>query len=1036
MKEQTRIPLLLPDDGLGGTSGFLLRPGDALVLRANLPGTPYPVRRRLRVVAEVDVFWRLRCENGIPIAGYRSIVNSLDSREAFRERYALKLTGDRESWPRNAYVKVMADGLGDEPDLIFSVNAKGSNFSAAGSRDFGVELGIYRHREDRKDGDVFDAPDEVILLKPPEGTYPWQQIARAIHLPPDLCALLVRAGGSGFTGSIWLSTPRLHARGRDTLIPPFAPENPGWAQLNWLGENLSRVEWPELEIDLDGRAVFSGPVFNAIFRSPDFEIPLPDVTPGTHEIRVLLKKEYLGIPPLRVFSAEILQESARACEVVFCPPYPREGESFTVLVERNLGGKASLEVVEIVTGEARDAPRYSFDCGGLPEELRPVRVVRRADDGITLSTGDAVYIPQVMFDFSRYLAWYVSNEAGNSMCFRPAYRWSGTRAMNPEVWQWIRRLLERLGMSWHLMVDGRELPGCNANPPEELLAGRRYLGRQSHENDGAFCYWGARREDALFADIFARSIDPGGISPACRPAVREGDRVISYFDPLKAQTMREAAAYFVENLRSTRASSTRHTGPSTLFRYFFQAGYQWLGAEQMYGPEGVILSSLRGACRAYGRKDYGAHLAVQWSSIPHDSPAHARRYFLSLAECYLHGVSNINTEEGLWRMESEYAPHDRFSRACTIHREQHRRFYRFLQTHERRGELRVPIAVVQGRFCGWRCFGRGNVWGSHRPEFAFAAPEESFDLLSVFYPRSRLDAIYRNPCPDDQPQGWYSGTPYGPVDLLPLEAPRAVLKSYSAIAFLGWNTFSAGDFRRLLAYVKQGGTLILGRPHISTETVRGRPSRLPETSVLTELIGKDLLRDRAAPSLRSPCIRGLGKGRVVYFPWDAYPSEPRVRPLYERELRKAAGAAVAQERCKGWIEGSHDVGFAAYDWPADGLRTLYVLNIDWWSGAPTAPCRLLLGDRAFPIEARAGTIETITVAAGVAVMPLAEDADVFEVSDEAGGVRIAVQSDRGTELLVFEVSGNGSTRRVTVEGGGPRTVSVPHCSRGQPTRKA
>jgi phosphoribosylpyrophosphate synthetase len=72
----------------------------------------------------------------------------------------------------------------------------------------------------------------------------------------------------------------------------------------------------------------------------------------------------------------------------------------------------------------------------------------------------------------------------------------------------------------------------------------------------------------------------------------------------------------------------------------------------------------------------------------------------------------------------------------------------------------------------------------------------------VFYPRSRLDAIYRNPCPEDEPQGWYTGTPYGPVDLLPVEAPARIMAGYGALVFLGWNSVREQELRKLLAYVK------------------------------------------------------------------------------------------------------------------------------------------------------------------------------------------------------------------------------------------
>jgi hypothetical protein len=1026
MKERTRISLAIRGAAVTGKPGMILRPGEALDMEVELSARPHPVRRELRVVGEVDVAWLRRCEPGFPARYYRSIADALDPSEASGERYSLKVSAAGEQWPRVAYAKAGPDsfryaGLVGGAAPVLAVAVKGSEVRRDQGGELVVELGVYRRRAGRHPEDVFDAPDETYRLDLPEGTYAWTELSCPVPFAAEPACLLVRIVCRGFRGTVWVGSPRLAVPGGDTVIPPLEPESPSWPGLNWLGENLSRAEWPELELLVDGARCWSGAVFNAIYRAPDFAVPLPELAPGAHALVLRLLDSRPGALPFRVLSAEILEESARPTEIVWHPPYVTEATDFPVLVERNRGGDTELEVVHVASGEARPRPQYQLTVGGESQTVAPERVVRRGDDGITLSTGDAIYIAQETEAFRQFLCWYLEVEAGNAMCFRPTYRWSGTRELNPELWRWLCPLLERLGMRYHLMVDGRELPGKNANPPDELLRGPAYMGRQSHENDGAFCYWGTFREDALWADVYSRSKDRGGIFPVTRPAIREGSRVIQFFDPYEVKTMAEGAATLVRHLRETRAASTRHTGPSTLFRYFYQAGYEWLGAEQMYGPEEVILSALRGAARAYGRTDYGAHLAVQWSSIPHDRPAHARRYLLSLAACYLHGVSNINTEEGLWRMESEYAPHDRFSGACEIHRREHRRFGRFLATHPRRGRLRVPLAVLQGHLCGWRCFGRGGTWGSLRPEMAFGPPEESFDLLRVFYPRSRLDAIYRNPCPDDEPQGWYTGTPFGPVDIVPVEAPLEVTAGYRALVFLGWNTMREADARRLLAYVKRGGTLLLTRRHLSAAVERGAPVAVPESRALRELLGS---AGRAVRAGGAPRRRKVGKGSVVYFPTDAYPCDAGVRKAYEAAMRDSAREAVAGERERGWVAGSADVEFAAYDREDGETRTIYALDIDWWSGAASRPARLLLGPRSFPIDVRAGAIEAITVRRGVAVMPRGEDADVIDVTPAERSVTITVQSDRGTELDVFFARPRTPSRRVAVAEGGVQCVLV------------
>ena len=72
-------------------------------------------------------------------------------------------------------------------------------------------------------------------------------------------------------------------------------------------------------------------------------------------------------------------------------------------------------------------------------------------------------------------------------------------------------LLQEYGLRYALMVDGRTLPGVAVNPPDEWLAGPGYMGRQAHENDGNFYYWGPYRYEGLYTDLKARSADAGGI---------------------------------------------------------------------------------------------------------------------------------------------------------------------------------------------------------------------------------------------------------------------------------------------------------------------------------------------------------------------------------------------------------------------------------------------------------------------------------------------------------------------------------------------
>jgi hypothetical protein len=258
------------------------------------------------------------------------------------------------------------------------------------------------------------------------------------------------------------------------------------------------------------------------------------------------------------------------------------------------------------------------------------------------------------------------------LTIRPTYRWNGTRTVNTVLYQQIGALLDAMGMHYSHMLDGRELPGCNANPTVAELNTPHFLGRQTHEFDGQFVYWGERDVTSdlsaqMFYDLFLR-MDRYHSERMHQRYVPENVHYTAtkqyiFRSPDAPGDMQGAAERFVRSLADTRKSALRHTGPSTLFKYFYQAGYRWVGAELMYSPTELTIAALRGARDVYGGKT-GAHLAVQWSTTPHDTESRYRRYRLALFISYMQGIDEINTEEGLWRLEEFYNYHHRFSPAC------------------------------------------------------------------------------------------------------------------------------------------------------------------------------------------------------------------------------------------------------------------------------------------------------------------------------------------------------------------------------------
>lgn len=925
-----------------------------------VPPCDFPATCRLRLLGETDYFWRWRTEWGATYAISMGVDDALTREGVAGEAYALRwpCRGDRR--PCNAYLKFYREELSPGKTCRLSQWVTGEEFRCGEGT--GLALELYWQKEGRHPHDVFDSPDQVVFLPYPEGSYGWQEVSTEFPMPENVACAILRMGVVEARGALKTGSPRLAPEGGENVAPPLAPTQSRRTRFNYLGENLSRRDWLECTLRVDGREIFRGEKYSSIVRRPEYTFEAGPLAPGKHLLTLTLEDDYdtaVGFVPQGL---ELHLLGNHDFELIGAPETVPKGEPFAALL------RTTRPHVVVTTGEGRqmDFPQpglHAFPFPPLEAQRQDIQLsspehqdsftVERTEHSsphICLGTGDAVYIPMEREDMERYLEWYVANHIGNCLCFRHSYRWGGGRGLHQEVWRTLVPLLNQLRIHYTLMVDGREVPGMTANPPEELLQGPFYLGRRAHENDGSLCYWdnkiwGTDEVPEPYGDILSRGVNPGGIQPHVRPKRREG-KTWWFFDPEKCRDMKEAAQYFVENLKEAKGDSTRHSGPSTLFRYFFQAGYDCLLAEQMYGPEEVVLSSLRGASRAYGRQNFGTHLAVQWGSTPLDCREHGERLFLSLATSYLQGATEINVEEGLWRMENGYVDYDRFSHACQLHQEAFHRFRTFLEHHPRRGRLVTPAACLQGRYDGWRCFDSGkNVWCHHGEEWKPGLPEESFQLTKVFFPRARLDAVHVSQC-DSSPKGWYTGTPYGPVDLLPWEGDWS---PYRAVALLGWHTYRPGDGEKMLRYVRQGGTLLLGKRHLNTALGRLEPLTLPpQEEALETLLGKEW---RTATGLRE---RQEGQGRVLYFPSPEWPAHPEVLPAYGQALQRLARECALAEERQGWIRANEDVEFAAYE-QEDGHRCFYLLNIRWWDRR-SARATLVQGSTERTVEVPFGEI--------------------------------------------------------------------------------
>ena len=998
-----------------------LAPGDNLDVTASFDAAAMPTRKYLRVIGGTVMPGRFKERGEELFRQFEYLIDdALDPVNVDSDKYSLYFKGNNDGFERRAYNRIGGAQLAPGP-LTVSIKVKRNNFTVADSADFGIQIELFFSKDGRDKNDVYDTPDALLFLPIPGGSAPFGDIAQTFTLPENVAAAVLSVGGQHFSGECWVEAPRLKQNGRDVAELPFAMSDPKKDTFNyWVGCNLATRNWPVWNLSRDGKTLFEKPIFDRASNVADFFIPLPNDLSGSVPLRLTLQRDPVAANfPYGVRAVELVEVPARDFEVVHSTRHTASGRDFGLLVETNkpnvtLSAKTppsisceknrvqfvdtGLHVLKFRAVQPDTQAVVTLSDGTREEAVALGQIVEKADDGVYLSVGDDIYVDTNDPHFVEYFKWYIEQRMGNFFQFRPSYQWSGVRRQPEEKLKRYLGLMQDLQMPYAWQVEGRTLAGKDINPTLEVLDSPFFHGKQAHENDGGYYYWQHFTYKGFWSDMAARTRPFGGIFAKHRPIYTDHG-VFIHYDPQAVTDMADGARRFVENLAYSKGESTRHTGPSTMFRYFYQAGYDWLGAEQMYGPEETILSSLRGASRAYHKDKYGSLHAMQWGSFPFTDPKHALRHYLSLAVAYMHGSSHMNTEDGLWL--DEFA-NDRFSEAGKAHAASQHKVLDFIETHERRGELATNIAVIQGRNDAWKSFGRGSLWSQKGDKWAFNKACESFDLLKVFYPQNTIDGC--------GPDGWFTSTPYGAVDLIPIEAGQSVLNRYKVIIFLGWNTYDAEDFARLVAFVRQGGTLILSAAHVNAELAPDKPPVFPKDgTVIRQLLG-EIYRD-----VTEKLVVSLGTGKVIYFPQPAYPIDPAIRDAYTGAMVESAVEANVAELARGWIVPDKNIGFTV--WDTDSRRTIYLLNVDWKSGEESHDAALKFGPSSFTVTARRGALETIHCAEGLALMPGSNTTDVLGITKQGDGWRVRVQTTEPDTLRIFNAA-TGKEEEKALDGAG------------------
>ncbi len=470
------------------------------------------------------------------------------------------------------------------------------------------------------------------------------------------------------------------------------------------------------------------------------------------------------------------------------------------------------------------------------------------------------------------------------------------------------------------------------------------------------------------------------------------------------RTLAEVERDYLQYLRDSyhKAGARRLLGEAALaHRYDYAAGVDLVLSETMTGNTSLLLAEARGAARAYNKPLWGMHIACHVHATP-EGWATERMFWLNLYLGYLSGASIIEDEEGaLAKVHSSVSgPPDPLPMR---RQETMAAFFDWAQRHPRPERPAVEIGFLYGRhemITGGMSLNTDRpvrVWDTFAPKgpaWEYGRPEYGWKLLDVFMPGVWLCPVLQDP---SRLRRWFTGTPYGQADILPIEAGDEAMGSYKLLVMPGWHTMTADDMAKLIRFVEGGGTLVLGLPHLQTSSDRtavlsGAARTLVDAALIDRLCGLAVagegeaidsattfgrtwdLRDedgsplrlgdvklttgKAASPGRSPLIveNSLGRGKVYTFTaWD-YFGQAGLGLFARAFLEHLAAGFPFDIRLDG---GDGEVSYFHYR-HHDGSGSLYLINTDWTVPGNTKRCRLTLpGQSPSTVEITEGEVTEI-----------------------------------------------------------------------------
>jgi hypothetical protein len=379
---------------------------------------------------------------------------------------------------------------------------------------------------------------------------------------------------------------------------------------------------------------------------------------------------------------------------------------------------------------------------------------------------------------------------------------------------------------------------------EEIFdsAGEYYHGRMTIGEAGGILYWPQAYVIDRRAENFAALPPVQTVDQAHRAYLRYLRRIIDY----ERQELGRGPLLNVDS--------------ALVFKYHAEAGIDNLCLESMPGDPHRMHAAIRGAAKAFG-KPWGTHIAMQCYGGTHFDELWIKRWKTAVYHAAISGAGYVWPESGHYDYgQGRGQEFDFHSPETKRVRGVLREAYQFSKISRRPpGGPRVTLGVVHGHHDGAPALWNPQVWGQSQHEKWLSGPaEDGWELLDTFHRRQDW--------PTETVRGDldFSGNPpYGQYDAVPIEAPLQVLKSYSCLLFLGWNTMTPAIYAKLKAYVKSGGHLVMSLPHLSTHTDRAADLTLYRGGDFRDLFGVRIL-GKGETAVRG--IKCLADSSIAAYP--------------------------------------------------------------------------------------------------------------------------------------------------------------------------